>query len=61
MQRIRGAPIAKRATPRGSAPVWSILPSVQLDQREGAGEQSPVTGAKTGAVAEAEEVVKAEG
>ena len=37
-----------------------LLPSVQLDRREGAGEQSPVTGAETGAVAEAEEVVKAE-
>ena len=61
MQRIRGAPIAKRATPHCGAPVWSISPSVQLDQREGAGEQSPVTGANTGAVAKAEEVVKAEG
>ena len=38
-----------------------LLPSVHLDQREGAGEKSLVTGAEAGAVAEAEEVVKAEG
>ena len=37
-----------------------LLPSVQLVQRERAGEQSPVIGAEAGAFAEAEEVVKTE-
>ena len=36
-----------------------LMPSVQPDRRDG-GEQSPVTSAEAGAVAETEEVVKAE-